>query len=80
MFDVMRCLHIVDVTGADKIDTWWMKLSTFLELTMILSELGLLIDRTRTAACSIRQPQAHFSDAGLQDWSFCSIPIVSATM
>lgn len=47
IFDIMWRFHIMDVTGDDKIDTWWMKLAAFLGLTMILSGLGLLIDRTR---------------------------------
>ena len=47
IFDVMWRFHIMDVTGNDKIDTWWMKLAAFLGLTMMLSGMGLLIDRAR---------------------------------
>jgi hypothetical protein len=47
MFDVMWRFHIMDVTGDDKIDTWWMKLAAFLGLAAILRGLGLSINRTR---------------------------------
>jgi len=47
IFDILWRLHIMDVTGDDRIDTWWMKLAAFLGLTMILSGFGLLIDRAR---------------------------------
>ncbi len=45
IFDVLWRFHILDITGDDKIDSWWMKLAAFLGLTMVLSGLALTIDR-----------------------------------
>lgn len=47
IFDILWRFHILDVTGDDQIDSWWLKLAAFLGLTMVLSGLILLIDRAR---------------------------------
>ncbi len=47
VFDVMWRFHILDVTGDDRIDSWWMKLGAFLGLVLVLCGFGLLIDRAR---------------------------------
>lgn len=47
VFDVLWRFHIMDVTGEDRFDTWWMKLFAFLGLTMVLSGFVLLFDRWR---------------------------------
>ncbi|MEM7327206.1 MAG: PepSY domain-containing protein [Pseudomonadota bacterium] len=47
IFDILWRFHILDVTGEDRIDSWWLKLAAFLGLTMVLSGLVLLIDRVR---------------------------------
>lgn len=47
IFDVLWRFHILDITGDDRIDSWWMKLAAFLGLTMVLSGLILGIDRIR---------------------------------
>lgn len=47
IFDVLWRFHIMDVTGEDRFDTWWMKLFAFLGLTMVLSGFVLLFDRWR---------------------------------
>ncbi len=47
IFDVLWRFHILDVTGDDRFDSWWLKLAAFLGLTMALSGLVLLIDRWR---------------------------------
>ena len=47
IFDVMWRFHIMDVTGDDRIDTWWMKLFSFLGLTMAISGAILLVRRIR---------------------------------
>lgn len=80
MFDVMWRFHIMDVTGDDKIDTWWMKLAAFLGLTVILRGLISRSIEHEKVASSVNQPQARFSDAGILDWTLCSIPTVSETM
>lgn len=43
VFDVLWRFHIMDVTGADKFDTWWLKLASFLSLTMVLTGIVLII-------------------------------------
>lgn len=43
IFDVFWRLHIMDITGEDRIDTWWMKLASFFGLTMVLSGLVLVV-------------------------------------
>lgn len=47
VFDVLWRFHIMDVTGEDRFDTWWMKLFAFLGLSMVLSGFALLFDRWR---------------------------------
>ncbi|MEM9571069.1 MAG: hypothetical protein AAF996_06360 [Pseudomonadota bacterium] len=47
IFDVLWRFHILDVTGDDRFDSWWLKLAAFLGLTMVLSGLVLMIDRVR---------------------------------
>lgn len=47
IFDVLWRFHILDVTGEDRFDSWWLKLAAFLGLTMVLSGLVLGIDRIR---------------------------------
>lgn len=47
IFDVLWRFHILDVTGDDRFDSWWLKLAAFLGLTMVLSGLVLMIDRLR---------------------------------
>ena len=47
IFDVLWRFHILDVTGADEFDTWWMKLAAFLGLTSVLFGMALLVDRAR---------------------------------
>ena len=47
IFDVFWRFHIMDITGEDRIDTWWMKLASFLGLTMVLSGLVLVAVRLR---------------------------------
>jgi len=47
IFDVLWRFHILDVTGDDRFDSWWLKLAAFLGLTMVLSGLVLGIDRLR---------------------------------
>lgn len=45
IFDVLWRFHILDVTGEDRFDSWWLKLAAFLGLTMVLSGLVLMFDR-----------------------------------
>lgn len=47
IFDVLWRFHILDVTGADEFDSWWLKLAAFLGLTTVLFGFALLIDRAR---------------------------------
>ncbi|MCR9196546.1 MAG: PepSY domain-containing protein [Hyphomonas sp.] len=47
IFDVLWRFHILDVTGENRFDSWWLKLAAFLGLTMVLSGLVLGIDRIR---------------------------------
>ena len=47
IFDILWRFHIMDITGEDRFDTWWMKLFAFLGLTMVLSGAVILIDRAR---------------------------------
>lgn len=46
-FDVLWRFHIMDVTGDDRFDTWWLKLFAFFGLTSVLLGFALLIDRAR---------------------------------
>ncbi|MEM7637433.1 MAG: hypothetical protein AAF269_00115 [Pseudomonadota bacterium] len=45
IFDILWRFHILDVTGDDRFDSWWLKLAAFLGLVMVLSGWILLIDR-----------------------------------
>lgn len=45
IFDVLWRFHILDITGDDRFDSWWLKLAAFLGLTMVLSGITLMIDR-----------------------------------
>lgn len=47
IFDILWRFHILDITGDDRFDSWWLKLAAFLGLTMVLSGFVLLIDRAR---------------------------------
>ena len=47
IFDVLWRFHIMDVTGEDRFDTWWMKLFAFLGLTMVVTGAVLMVDRAR---------------------------------
>ena len=47
IFDILWRFHILDITGDDRFDSWWLKLAAFLGLTMVLSGFVLLIDRVR---------------------------------
>ncbi|MEL7540739.1 MAG: hypothetical protein AAGJ51_07530 [Pseudomonadota bacterium] len=46
IFDILWRFHILDFTGDDRFDSWWLKLSAFFGLIMVLSGWILLIDRT----------------------------------
>ena len=45
IFDVLWRFHIMDVTGDDRFDSWWLKLFAFLGLTTVLFGIGLLVHR-----------------------------------
>lgn len=45
IFDVLWRFHIMDVTGEDRFDTWWLKVFAFLGLTTVLFGIALLIHR-----------------------------------
>ena len=47
IFDILWRFHIMDFTGEDRIDSWWMKLASMLGLTLVLSGFVLLVDRAR---------------------------------
>ena len=47
IFDILWRFHILDITGNDRFDSWWLKLAAFFGLTMVLSGWILLIDRGR---------------------------------
>lgn len=44
-FDVLWRFHIMDITGKDRFDTWWLKLISFLGLTIVLTGLVLGFQR-----------------------------------
>jgi uncharacterized iron-regulated membrane protein len=48
IFDVMWRIHIMDITGADKVHSWWMRLFSFLSLALAVSGLWLVINRIRS--------------------------------
>lgn len=45
VFDVLWRFHIMDVTGEDRFDSWWLKLFAFLGLTTVLFGIALIVDR-----------------------------------
>ena len=45
IFDVLWRFHILDITGADEFDTWWLKLGAFLGIVMVISGLIILVQR-----------------------------------
>ncbi|WP_084420264.1 hypothetical protein [Henriciella litoralis] len=45
VFDVLWRFHIMDVTGDDRFDSWWLKIAAFLGLTSVMLGIGLLIQR-----------------------------------
>lgn len=47
IFDVLWRFHIMDVTGADRFDSWWLKIFSFFGLTMVISGVVLVVRRTR---------------------------------
>ena len=47
LFDILWRFHIMDITGEDRFDTWWMKLVSFLAFSLVLTGFVLLIDRAR---------------------------------
>jgi len=46
-FDVLWRFHIMDITGADRFDSWWLKLFAFFGLTMVLTGAVLLVRRIK---------------------------------
>jgi len=47
IFDVLWRFHIMDITGEDEFDSWWLKLIAFSGLTTVLFGMALLVDRAR---------------------------------
>lgn len=47
IFDVLWRFHIMDITGADRFDSWWLKVAAFLGLMIVLFGFGLLFQRAR---------------------------------
>lgn len=45
IFDIFWRFHILDITGDDQIDSWWMKLAAFLAIIMVLTGFIILIQR-----------------------------------
>jgi len=45
VFDFVWRLHIMDVTGEDSFNTWWLRLASFLAFLFALSGIGLLWHR-----------------------------------
>lgn len=45
LFDVLWRFHIMDITGEDRFDSWWLKLAAFLGLTTVLFGIALLVQR-----------------------------------
>ena len=45
IFDVLWRFHIMDITGDDRIDTWWMKLAAFLAFAMLITGIIILVQR-----------------------------------
>lgn len=47
IFDVLWRFHIMDITGADRFDSWWLKVAAFLGFMLVLFGFGLLFQRAR---------------------------------
>ena len=47
IFDVLWRFHIMDVTGADRFDSWWLKLAAFFGLAMSITGIALLLRLAR---------------------------------
>jgi len=47
IFDVLWRFHIMDITGDDRFDSWWLRIFAFLAFTTVLFGIALLIDRAR---------------------------------
>lgn len=45
IFDVFWRFHIMDVTGDDRFDSWWMKLAAFLGLAITITGFAILYHR-----------------------------------
>ena len=45
IFDVFWRFHIMDITGDDRIDTWWMKLAAFIAMAMVITGFIILAQR-----------------------------------
>ena len=45
VFDVLWRFHIMDVTGEDRFDSWWLKVFAFLGLSTVLFGFALLVHR-----------------------------------
>ena len=45
IYDVLWRFHIMDVTGDDRFDSWWLKIVTFSMLIFVLTGFGLLAHR-----------------------------------
>ena len=48
IFDVLWRFHIMDVTGDDRFDSWWLRIAAFLGVVTILFGVALLVDRARS--------------------------------
>lgn len=46
IFDILWRFHILDVTGRDSFNTWWLTLAALSALSMVLSGLILIFQRT----------------------------------
>jgi len=46
-FDVLWRFHIMDITGSDRFDSWWLKVFSFFGLTLVLSGTLLVVRRVR---------------------------------
>ncbi|WP_300375713.1 hypothetical protein [Henriciella sp.] len=45
IFDVFWRFHIMDITGDDRFDSWWLKIAAFLGLSTVLFGIALLVHR-----------------------------------
>ena len=48
VFDIMWRFHIMDVTGKDEFNTWWLKLFAFFGLTVGITGAILVVRQIRT--------------------------------